>query len=78
MRYARFVLNRKNVSRQLLHNAKLMDDVQRQVEGMRDAHPSIEVYRNEDGDRSSVVATAPMSVEIAHGVLSGMLGGVRV
>lgn len=41
-------------------------------------HPSITVYRNDDGDRGNVVATAPMSVEQAHGVLSKILAGVKL
>lgn len=78
-RNVRFVLNHRNVSRQLLHNKKLLDDVQEQVEGMAQVHPSIKVYRNEGGDRGNVVATIPMQVEDAHrGLMSDMLGKVRV
>lgn len=73
------VLNRANVSRQLLHNAQLLDDVQAQVEGMARVHPSIKVYRNEDGDRGNVVATIPMTVEDAHrGLMADMLAKVRI
>ncbi|KFI65757.1 hypothetical protein [Bifidobacterium cuniculi] len=73
------VLNRANVSRQLLHNTQLLDDVQAQVEGMAQVHPAIKVYRNEDGDRGNVVATIPMAVEDAHrGLMADMLAKVRV
>lgn len=73
------VLNRPNVSKQLLHNAQLLDEVQYQVEGMAKVHPSIKVYRNEGGDRGNVVATIPMKVESAHrGLMTSMLGKVRV
>lgn len=75
----KLVLNRKNVSRQLLHNKKLLDEVQSQVEGMAQVHDSITVYRNEDGERGNVVATIPMRVEDAHrGLMSEMLGKVRI
>lgn len=73
----KFVLNRSNVSKQLLNNAKLMDGVQRQVESMATAHPTINVYRNA-GTRASVVAVTFMSVEQAHGVLSRILTGMTV
>ena len=75
----RFVLNQANVSAQLLHNAQLLDSVQEQVEGMAQVHPSIKVYRNEDtGDRGSVVATIPMTVEDTHrGLMEEMLSKVR-
>lgn len=73
------VLNRSNVSRQLLHNKQILDDVQEQVEGMAQVHPSITVYRNEDRDRGNVVATIPMSVEDTHrGLLTDLLGKVRI
>lgn len=78
MRFAKFVLNRRNVQSQLLRNSQLLDEVQYQVEGMAQGHPSITVYRNDDGDRGNVVATAPMSVEQAHGVLSKILAGVTL
>ncbi len=79
-RYCRkFVLNRKNVEKQLLHNQQLLDVVQEQVEGMAQVHPSIRVYRNDDQGRGNVVATIPMQVEDAHrGLMSEMLGKVRV
>ena len=38
----------------------VMDSVQEQMEGMAEVHPSIMVYRNEDTDRSNVVATRPV------------------
>lgn len=43
---------------------------------MAEVHPSIKVYRNEDTDRSNVVATCPAAVEGAHGVLTQMIGKV--
>lgn len=52
--------------------------MQEQVEGMAAVDPAIKVYRNEDTDRSNVVATAPAAFEQAHGVLSQMLGMVVV
>ena len=70
------VLNRKAFKEQILHNATLLDDVQEQMEGMAEVHPSIKVYRNEDTDRSNVVATCPAAVEGAHGVLTQMIGKV--
>ena len=78
MRFARFVLNRRNVQSQLLRNPQLLDEVQYQVVGIALGHPSITVYRNNDGDRGNVVATAPMSVEQAYGVLSKILAGVKL
>lgn len=73
------VLNRANVSRQLLHNKQILDDVQEQVEGIAQVHPSITVYRNEDTERGNVVATIPMSVEDTHrGLLTDLLGKVRI
>ncbi|RYQ36631.1 hypothetical protein [Bifidobacterium pseudolongum] len=73
------VLNRANVSKQLLHNAQLLDDVQAQVEGMAQVHKTIKVYRNEGGDRGNVVATIPMAVEDKHrGLMADMLAKVRV
>ncbi len=62
----KFTLNRANVQKQLLHNTQLLDNVQEQVEGMAEVHPSIKVWRNDDRDRGSVVATIPMEVEDAH------------
>ena len=64
----RVVLNRKAFGTEVLHKAvkPVMDDVQEQVD------------RNEDTDRTNVVATAPAAFEQAHGVLSQMLGMVVV
>lgn len=73
------VLNRANVSKQLLHNAQLLDDVQAQVEGMAQVHKTIKVYRNANKERGNVVATIPMAVEDAHrGLLTDILGRVRI
>lgn len=71
----RVVLNRKAFGTEALHKAvkPVMDDVQEQVEGMAAVDPAIKVYRNEDTDRTNVVATAPAAFEQAHGVLSQML-----
>ena len=76
----RVVFNRKAFGTEVLHKAvkPVMDDVQEQVEGMAAVDPAIKVYRNEDTDRSNVVATAPAAFEQAHGVLSQMLGMVVV
>lgn len=76
----RVVLNRKAFGTEVLHKAvkPVMDDVQEQVEGMAAVDPAIKVYRNEDTDRTNVVATAPAAFEQAHGVLSQMLGMVVV
>lgn len=76
----RVVLNRKAFGTEALHKAvkPVMDDVQEQVEGMAAVDPAIKVYRNEDTDRTNVVATAPAAFEQAHGVLSQMLGMVAV
>ncbi|MFT8639023.1 hypothetical protein [Bifidobacterium sp.] len=74
----KFVLDRKEFSKQILHNKKLMDDVHEQIEGMAQVHEKITVYRNEDGNRTSIVATAPAAVEAEHGVLTQMLGMVKV
>ena len=76
----RVVLNRKAFGTGALHKAvkPVMDDVQEQVEGMAAVDPAIKVYRNEDTDRTNVVATAPAAFEQAHGVLSQMLGMVVV
>lgn len=76
----RVVLNRKAFGTEALHKAvkPVMDDVQEQVEGMAAVDPAIKVYRNEDADRTNVVATAPAAFEQAHGVLSQMLGMVVV
>lgn len=74
------VLDRTNFSGEVLKRAvkPVMDDVQEQVEGMAAVDPEIKVYRNEDTDRTNVVATAPAAFEQAHGVLSQMLGMVVV
>jgi hypothetical protein len=74
----KFVMNRKAFSQQVLHNKPLLDDVEEQMEGMAEVHKAITVYRNEDGNRGSIVATAPAPVETAHGVLTQMLGMVKV
>lgn len=76
----RVVLNRKAFGTEALHKAvkPVMDDVQEQVEGMAAVDPAIKVYRNEDTDRTNVVATAPAAFEQAHGVLSQMLSMVVV
>lgn len=76
----RVVLNRKAFGTEALHKAvkPVMDDVQEQVEGMAAVDPAIKVYRNEDTDRTNVVAAAPAAFEQAHGVLSQMLGMVVV
>ena len=76
----RVVLNRKAFGTEALHKAvkPVMDDVQEQVEGMAAVDPAIKVYRNEDTDRTNVVATAPAAFEQARGVLSQMLGMVVV
>lgn len=76
----RVVLNRKAFGTEVLRKAvkPVMDDVQEQVEGMAAVDPAIKVYRNEDTDRTNVVATAPAAFEQAHGVLSQMLGMVVV
>lgn len=76
----RVVLNRKAFGTEVLHKTvkPVMDDVQEQVEGMAAVDPAIKVYRNEDTDRTNVVATAPAAFEQAHGVLSQMLGMVVV
>lgn len=76
----RVVLNRKAFGTEALHKVvkPVMDDVQEQVEGMAAVDPAIKVYRNEDTDRTNVVATAPAAFEQAHGVLSQMLGMVVV
>ena len=76
----RVVLNRKAFGTEALHKAvkPVMDDVQEQVEGMAAVDPAIKVYRNEDTDRTNVVATAPAAFEQADGVLSQLLGMVVV
>lgn len=79
MKKVKLVLNRKNVSTQLLHNAQILDDVQVQVEGMAQVHDAIKVYRNDGGERGNVVATVPMRVEDNHrGLMGQILNGVRV
>jgi hypothetical protein len=72
------VLNRDAFRRQVLHNATLLDDVQEQMEGMAEVDRAVTVYRNDDRDTGNVVATAPAQFEAAHGVLTQMLGMVRV
>lgn len=73
----RVVLHRTAFREQILHNKKLLDDVQEQMETLAD-DPAVRVYRNEDRDAGNVVATAPAGVEAAHGTLTRMLGSVRV
>ena len=79
-RKVRVVLNRKAFDRQILHElpAPVLDDVQKQMEGMARIAPAVTVYRNDDRERGNVVATAPAAFEQAHGVLSQMLGKVVV
>ncbi|PLS30100.1 hypothetical protein Uis1B_2072 [Bifidobacterium margollesii] len=74
----RVVLKRGAFGREVLHRAvkPVMDDVQEQMEGMAQVHPSIDVYRNEDTDRANVVAACPAPVEQEHGVLTQMIGMV--
>lgn len=74
----RVVLNRDAFSREVLHRAvqPVMDKVQGQMESMAAGEPSVTVWRNEDTDRSNVVATCPAPVERAHGTLTQMLGRV--
>jgi hypothetical protein len=72
------VLNRKAFKEQILHNVTLLDDVQEQMEGMAEVHRAITVYRNDDRDTGNVVATAPARVEAEHGLLTQMLGMVRI
>lgn len=80
VRKVRVVLKRSAFSAEVLHRVvqPVMDDVQEQMEGMAQVHPSIKVYRNEDTDRSNVVATCPAPVEGEHGVLTQMIGKVVV
>jgi hypothetical protein len=72
------VLNRKAFKEQILHNSSMLNDVQEQMEGMAEVHRAITVYRNDDRDTGNVVATAPARVEAEHGLLTQMLGMVRV
>lgn len=73
------ILNRPNVSKQLLHNSQILDEVQYQVEGMATVHKAIKVYRNDGGERGNVVATIPMTVEDAHrGLMASMLAKVHI
>lgn len=74
----RFVLNRKNVERQLLHNKALLDNVQAQVERAAAGDPRITVYRNDDASHGNVVAMAPVALEAKHGTLTRILGQVSV
>lgn len=74
----KIVLNRDAFRQQILHNATLLDDVQEQMEGMAEVDRAVTVYRNDDRDTGNVVATAPARFEAAHGVLTQMLGMVRV
>lgn len=72
------VLNRDAFGQQILHNATLLDDIQQQMEGMAEVDRAVTVYRNDDRDTGNVVATAPARFEAAHGVLTQMLGMVRI
>ena len=74
------VLNRNAFSSEVLHEAvkPVMDSVQEQMEGMAEVDRAVTVYRNDDRDTGNVVATAPARFEAAHGVLTQMLGMVRV
>lgn len=74
----RFVLNRGNVERQLLHNKALLDNVQAQVERAAAGDPRITVYRNDDASHGNVVATASVALEAKHGTLTRILGQVSV
>lgn len=74
----RFILNRKNVEQQLLHNKALLDNVQAQVERAAAGDPRITVYRNDDASHGNVVATAPVALEAKHGTLTRILGQVSV
>lgn len=76
MKYARFVLNRRNVQSQLLNNSKILDNVERQCVAAAGGDDRIGVYRNPPGvtDRGNVVVTAPMGLEQRHGTLSRILG----
>lgn len=74
----RFVLNRGNVERQLLHDKALLDNVQAQVERAAAGDPRITVYRNDDARHGNVVATAPVALEAKHGTLTRILGQVSV
>lgn len=48
------------------------------MEGMAEVHRAIRVYRNDDLDHGNVVATAPAAVESRHGLLTQMIGMVKV
>lgn len=74
----KFVAHRREFSWQILHNGTLLDDVQEQMEGMAEVHRAIRVYRNDDLDHGNVVATAPAAVESRHGVLTQIIGMVKV
>lgn len=74
----RFVLNRKNVEQQLLHNKALLDNVQAQVERAASGDKRITVYRNDDASHGNVVAAAPVALEAKHGTLTRILGQVSV
>ncbi|MCI1984075.1 MAG: hypothetical protein LKJ47_04810 [Bifidobacteriaceae bacterium] len=74
---SRFVLNRKNFGQQILHNKKLLDDVEKQMTAAKD-DDAVKVYRNDDYDHGNVVATAPASLEAKNGTLTKMLGKVHV
>lgn len=79
MAKVKVVLNRSAFSEEVLHKSVsgVLDNVDSQMRSMA-SHRAVKVYRNDGGDRGSVVATAPKRVEAVHGVLSRMLGGVSV
>ena len=79
-RKVRVVLNRKAFDRQILHElpAPVLDDVQKQMEGMARIDPAVTVYRNDDRERGNVVAPSPCAVDHAHLVFSLLLGTVLV
>ncbi|RSX52653.1 hypothetical protein [Bifidobacterium callimiconis] len=75
MKPGKLVLDRAAVSKELLHNAQILDNVEAQFRGMATAHRAIKVYRNEDSNRGNVVATIPKAIEDAHrGTLAGFPG----
>lgn len=80
MRFAKFVLHRKNVQSRLLNNSKVLDNVERQCVAAAGNDDRISVYRNPPGvtDRGNVVVTAPMGLEQRHGTLSRILGSVKL
>ena len=55
------VLNRVNVQEQLLHNKQLLDDVQEQVEGMAEVHPTA-ASQPSGAKRLSIAEYAPITL----------------